>query len=60
MGKYLDNINYIYTEVNTESVYKECALLTELDSFLKQKGFERKCEDIYKKYGWGDAFYVRI
>lgn len=60
MGRYLDNINYIYTEVNTESVYKECALLTELDSFLKQKGFERKCEAIYKEYGWGDAFYVRI
>lgn len=60
LGKYIDNINYIYTEVNTEKVYKECALMDEIDEFLKEKGFVRKCESIYKQYGWGDAFYMRV
>jgi len=60
MGKYIDNIDYIYTEVNTEKVYKDCALMSEIDEFLKEKGFERKCEAIYKQYGWGDAFYMRV
>ena len=58
--KYIDNIDYIYTEVNTEKVYKNCALMSEIDDFLKEKGFERKCEAIYKQYGWGDAFYMRV
>jgi FkbM family methyltransferase len=60
LGKYIDNIDYIYTEVNTEKVYKDCALMSEIDEFLKEKGFERKCEAIYKQYGWGDAFYMRV
>ena len=60
LGKYIDNIDYIYTEVNTEKVYKDCALMSEIDDFLKEKGFERKCEAIYKQYGWGDAFYMRV
>lgn len=60
LGKYIDNIDYIYTEVNTEKVYKDCALIGEIDEFLKEKGFERKCEAIYKQYGWGDAFYMRV
>ena len=60
LGTYLNNIHYIYTEVNTESVYKDCALIDEIDSFLKNNGFVRKCEAIYEQFGWGDAFYMRI
>ena len=50
--KYLKHIKYIYTEVNTEKVYKDCALLNEIDEFLKTHGFTRKCEAIYRQYGW--------
>lgn len=57
--KYLKHIKYIYTEVNTEKVYKDCALLNEIDEFLKSHGFTRKCEAIYRQYGWGDALYIR-
>ena len=57
--KYLKHIKYIYTEVNTEKVYKDCALLNEIDEFLKTHGFTRKCEAIYRQYGWGDALYIR-
>lgn len=59
MGDYLKHIDYIYTEVNTEYVYKNCALLSELDAFLESNGFKRVTTAIYQQYGWGDAFYIR-
>tara|TARA_B000000557_G_C20791967_1_gene451462 strand:- start:451 stop:1080 length:630 start_codon:yes stop_codon:yes gene_type:complete len=59
MGEYIKHIDYIYTEVNTEKVYKNCALISEIDDFLKTLGFERVSQKIYKQYGWGDAFYIR-
>ena len=59
MGDYLHKVDYIYTEINTEYVYKDCALLTELDDYLKTFGFKRKEIKIYGNYGWGDAFYIR-
>lgn len=56
MGDYLDMIDYLYLEVNEEEVYKGCALLPELDEFLKD--FKRVETDI-TRYNWGDAFYIR-
>ena len=54
----------IYLEVNTEEVYKGCARLEEIDSFLASKGFTRAAIKIYENVkpggdGWGDALYVR-
>lgn len=59
MESYLEGIKYIYTEVNTEGVYKDCALIGDLDAFLARHGFKRACEAIYKQYGWGDALYIK-
>lgn len=59
MGAVLDQIDWIYTEVNRRQVYQNCALIWEIDSFLMGKGFER-VEVIFTKEGWGDAFYKRI
>lgn len=59
MGSYLKNIDYIYTEVNTEHVYKNCCLLEEIDSYLYTFGFERVECVINGNCGWGDAFYVK-
>jgi len=59
MEKHLHNIKYIYTEVNTEQVYKDCAQLDEIDTFLKSHGFDRVKTRIYKQFGWGDALYMR-
>lgn len=59
MGDYLYNVDYIYTEVNTEYVYKDCALLSELDDYLKGYGLKRKEIKICGNFGWGDAFYIR-
>lgn len=58
MGMYLNHVKYIYTEVNTKHLYKDCALIGELDSFLLGHGFVRK-ETSMTQHGWGDALYVR-
>jgi FkbM family methyltransferase len=57
-GNYLNNIKYIYTEVNTELLYEGCCLLTELDSFLQQNKFVRT-ELQMTPANWGDAFYIK-
>lgn len=59
MEKYLKNIDYIYTEVNTEEVYKHCDQMEDLTEYLKKFDFKLVDSRIYKEYGWGDAFYVR-
>ena len=59
MEKHLQYVKYIYTEVNTEQVYKGCNLIGEIDDYLKQFGFVRVGQKIYKEYGWGDAFYIK-
>ena len=51
MEKYLKYIDYIYTEVNSEELYKECDLIGSIDSYLKQFGFQRTDSRIYKQYG---------
>ena len=59
MAKYLQHVQYIYTEVNTEEVYKGCNLIGEIDDYLGGFGFTRVTQHIYKEYGWGDAFYMK-
>jgi FkbM family methyltransferase len=59
MEEYLPNVDYIYTEVNSDYVYENCCIVSELDSYLEKFGLFRVetkwCED----YRWGDAFYIR-
>jgi len=58
MGKYLDYMDWVYTEVNVKPLYKNCALLYEIDLFLLHKGFERV--DLFMTtHFWGDALYRR-
>jgi len=59
MEKYLQHVNYIYTEVNTEQVYQGCDEISAIDEYLKQFGFERVATQIYQHLGWGDAFYMK-
>jgi len=56
--EYLKHVGAIYTEVNTESVYKDCGLLIELDGFLRTHGFTR-IRIAMTEAGWGDALYVK-
>ena len=58
-GDLLDNIKYIYSEINVKPLYKDIALLDELDSFLDKKGFKRVETALHQKSGWGQGFYIR-
>jgi FkbM family methyltransferase len=59
MEKHLNTVDYIYTEVNTEEVYKGCDLMTNIDEYLLKFDFVRVNQNIYKQFGWGDAIYIR-
>jgi FkbM family methyltransferase len=59
MEKYLENINYIFTEVNIEEVYKNCDKMQDLTNYLSNFGFKLGDARIFKQFGWGDAFYIK-
>lgn len=54
--EYLKDADYIYTEVNVGHLYRDCALIGELDEFLDE--FQRVETDI-TAHEWGDALYIR-
>jgi FkbM family methyltransferase len=56
MGDLLDSVDFIYCEVNKNSLYDGCALIDEIDNYLID--FERVITE-WTPFGWGDAFYVR-
>jgi FkbM family methyltransferase len=56
--KTLENIDYIYTEVNRDELYKDCARVNDLTNFLSPFGFKQV--GVWWEGGtWGDAFYVK-
>ena len=55
----LNQLSYIYTEINIAELYKGCAHLKDMDSFLSPYGFLR-LDTVFTPYGWGDAFYMKI
>lgn len=54
----LNQIEYIFTEANFRHMYESCALINELDDFLKPFGFIR-AETFDTGSGWGDALYIK-
>ena len=58
MEEYLPKVDYLYTEVNSDYVYKDCALIEELDEYLLKFGLVR-VETKMTECKWGDAFYIR-
>lgn len=54
----LGNIEYVYTEVNRASVYRNCVEIDELDEYLREFGFSR-VETDWAGNTWGDAFYFK-
>lgn len=55
----LKHAKAIYLEVNTEKVYKDCALIGDIDMFLEAHGFTRIRTEM-TEYNWGDALYVKV
>jgi FkbM family methyltransferase len=58
MEEHLNTVDYLYTEVNSDYVYKDCALIGELDDYLQKFGLFR-VETKWTDCKWGDAFYIR-
>lgn len=58
LGKLLDKVKYIYSEVNSKNVYQNCTRVSELDIFLSQFGFMRVRTSWVFRAGWGDALYM--
>jgi FkbM family methyltransferase len=58
MGADIKNIKAIYTEVNTEYVYEDCALMTQIDDYLANFNFARVATKMWQDHPWGDALYI--
>ena len=57
-GKKLEHVKAIYTEINTAHVYKNCALMSEIDDYLFNFGFKRVETVMWQDHPWGDALYI--
>jgi FkbM family methyltransferase len=59
--KLLSNVNNIITEVNRTEQYKNCALIEDIDNFLKPFNFVRTETEWYNNTeDWGDALYKKV
>ena len=56
----LNNIDYVYCEVNRGEMYENNAMIDDIDEYLSQYGFER-VETYWPEtwYKWGDALYIK-
>jgi FkbM family methyltransferase len=54
----LKRVRWIYTEVSFTELYDSGVLVGDIDSFLKQFGFERSGTRRLYGEGWGDAIYI--
>lgn len=59
LGKYLEKVDYIYTEVNSDFVYEKCDLIGDIDEYLGTFGFKRVETKWFGRGKWGDAFYIK-
>lgn len=59
----ISNLDIIYTEINYDYIYENCALINEIDDYLSKHDFIRyKTKTIKDDDGrpmWGDALYVK-
>jgi FkbM family methyltransferase len=55
--KSIKDTKILYLEVNENELYKNGALIGEIDSFLSQYNFHR-VHTIMTRHGWGDAIYI--
>jgi len=59
MGSILDDVVWIYSEVNFEEMYRDCSRISEIDDYLSPFGFKRQLTKKAIRGGWGDALYVK-
>lgn len=59
LGEKIKDFKWAYLEVNKEELYKGCALVGEIDEYLKDFGFTRVETKWCGNTGWGDALYIK-
>jgi len=59
MGELLNYFDYAYMEVNKDYVYKNCALIHEIDEYLLKYNFKRVETKWWGDANWGDALYIK-
>lgn len=59
MGALIEEFEWIYTEVNKKEVYEGCALISDIDEYLKLFGFFRAETGAWVSDSWTDAFYTK-
>jgi len=58
-GEFIKSVDYVYTEVNREALYRGCTLFDQFVPMMGDLGFRMVESIIYENLGWGDAFFVR-
>jgi FkbM family methyltransferase len=59
MGEFLKYFKWAYLEVNKEELYKGCALVQDIDTYMLGFGFKRVETMWCGNTGWGDALYIK-
>jgi FkbM family methyltransferase len=59
----INKLDVVYTEINYDYVYEDCALINEIDDYLIKYDFTRIATETIKDNNgsdvWGDALYVK-
>lgn len=55
--KSIKYVKAMYLEVNEKELYKNCALINDIDNFLAEYNFKRVITKM-TECGWGDALYI--
>jgi FkbM family methyltransferase len=58
LKNYINNIDFIYTEVNNDNIYEGNDMICDIDNFLQKYNFVR-VETFMLSEQWGDAFYIK-
>lgn len=58
-GEKISQVKWIYCEVNRAELYRDCALIDDLDEYLEAFGFKRTATR-WTIHNWGDALYENI
>tara|TARA_X000000368_G_scaffold331006_1_gene268119 strand:+ start:19 stop:750 length:732 start_codon:yes stop_codon:yes gene_type:complete len=58
-GDKLNDVEFIFTEINTKNLYSDNALVKDIDEYLKQYNFIRIFTNIDCFKHYGDAFYIK-
>ena len=63
MGEYLNKVDYVYVELNSDYVYEKCNLIEEIDEYLLKFNFKRVETSWFggdvNLFNWGDGFYIQ-